>query len=1265
MIKTKSFIAIILSAALSITSVCPVLAIEESGAESATATGEVVVLEDSSDSANIAVTLDEGDESSDHSVSEESGDSSTLTDDGGSVDEAEDSQKAETETEHASGDSSVDIAEGTTEETVLQHSGCDAMAVEDADEDLQEGKNGKPQGDENGYEEILEEIFSGQEVRFAVDASEEIISIPIRVRYGQTIARSMLRYINEFRTGQNAWVWNSDNTQKVPVSGLDELQYDLGLERIAMQRAAELALSYSHTRPDGSDVFELMSYQDYGTAGENIAAGYESAETVFDGWREEDESYVGQGHRRNMLNSQFGYVGIGHVYFGGVHYWTQVFSDSSFEGSGDEPYEAWTEDGEPVDPSSPNDHEETVYINIASDRVDIKLETETEVSVPVNAWMDLPTVNVLVKVQYAWPDRYYQLPIDDYYLDNFSWDEGEAGKYTIKQDWSETEDNTVVFQICAEERGQYTTAASFLGNSITVSVNAVNSIESGGEWELEVLDPVMSYDGTEKRARVKVLYEGTELTEDEDYIVSYENNVETGTALIRVQGKENYVGTLLETFLIREIDEVAESGRVGEYVIPEEGNSMLPYYIWWAIDQTGTLYVYNEGDMLTDADFDGDWGYSEEEALVLYPWHEFSDQIYKVVVSEGITCTRRSVFVNLTECTEAVLPGSLKRLSGDTFNGCTKLETVVLPQSLEEIVGGDFANCISLANIQLPDSIQVIGPNTFKDCTGFVSITIPDSVTYIGEGAFADCTRLEKIDISNSTEFIGMYAFSGCSALDGVILPDSVTYIGPRAFYDCTSLTSIAVPDAITEIYDNTFYGCTSLKKVKLPAQLETIEIGAFCDCSSLESIALPPTLKTIGALPTQYMAWENIGLLLGVFEGCTGLTSIMLPNSVTYMNEGTFRRCNNLISIALSDKLTYLGPEAFTGCANLQSIYLPDTLTKIERETFWGCNSMKSLRLPINLETIGFQAFYFCPSLQTVMVPPSVTSIGEMAFGEDLELTLHGEAGSYVQTYARENDIPFIAGIPISDTKITGIVSKTYTGKAITQSLTVKYGGVTLTSGTDYTLSYLDNIYAGTASVIIKGKGKYGGKVTKVFTIKPAPNTITARNYTRTYSAKTQSFDLGVKIKRGTPTYKSGSSSVTVSKAGKVTIKARFIGKVTITIKSPVMDNYAAAASKITITVLPTKTALVSVSNSASKKITVKWRKNTVGSGYQIQYSTSSKFTSAKTVAVTKNSTVSKTIGSLVKGKKYYVRIRTYKAVGSTKYYSGWSAAKYLTINK
>ena len=88
---------------------------------------------------------------------------------------------------------------------------------------------------------------------------------------------------------------------------------------------------------------------------------------------------------------------------------------------------------------------------------------------------------------------------------------------------------------------------------------------------------------------------------------------------------------------------------------------------------------------------------------------------------------------------------------------------------------------------------------------------------------------------------------------------------------------------------------------------------------------------------------------------------------------------------------------------------------------------------------------------------------------------------------------------------------------------------------------------------------GNYTGSVTKTFTIKKTPNTITAKSFTRTYSTKAQTFDLGVKIKNGTPTYTSNSKSVTVSKAGKVTVKAKFIGKATITITAPASKNYTA----------------------------------------------------------------------------------------------------------
>jgi hypothetical protein len=131
------------------------------------------------------------------------------------------------------------------------------------------------------------------------------------------------------------------------------------------------------------------------------------------------------------------------------------------------------------------------------------------------------------------------------------------------------------------------------------------------------------------------------------------------------------------------------------------------------------------------------------------------------------------------------------------------------------------------------------------------------------------------------------------------------------------------------------------------------------------------------------------------------------------------------------------------------------------------------------------------------------------------------------------------------------------------------------------------------------------------------------------------------------------------------VTVKAKFMGKVTIKITAPASANYTATTKKITITVNPTKTALVSVTSPSAGKMTVKWKKNAVGAGYLFQYSTSSKFASPKTVWITNNTTLTKTIGSLVKGKKYYVRIRTYKTVGKTKFYSAWSAAKAVTIKK
>lgn len=159
-------------------------------------------------------------------------------------------------------------------------------------------------------------------VPFNVKAETEPTPVSISVKYGQTEARTILDMINEARTDSNyAWYWNKDDTTKTYCENLQPLQYDYDLERAAMQRAAEIAVIYAHRRPDDRDTFTVYgenSVTSYTRMGENIAAGYETAVSVNYGWREDEESYGGQGHRRNMLSDKFNCVGIGHVYYGGT-----------------------------------------------------------------------------------------------------------------------------------------------------------------------------------------------------------------------------------------------------------------------------------------------------------------------------------------------------------------------------------------------------------------------------------------------------------------------------------------------------------------------------------------------------------------------------------------------------------------------------------------------------------------------------------------------------------------------------------------------------------------------------------------------------------------------------------------------------------------------------------------------------------------------------------------------------------------------------------
>lgn len=139
--------------------------------------------------------------------------------------------------------------------------------------------------------------------------------------------------LNSFRSETGVWYWNSDDTTKTVFNTngntqLKALQRDADLEKVAKQRAKEIAESFSHTRPDGSNCFVI--YPSKLTAmGENIAYGQKTCVEVTNDWKETNNPYADQGHRRNMLDSDFNCVGIAGFKKNGVIFWVQCFGKSS------------------------------------------------------------------------------------------------------------------------------------------------------------------------------------------------------------------------------------------------------------------------------------------------------------------------------------------------------------------------------------------------------------------------------------------------------------------------------------------------------------------------------------------------------------------------------------------------------------------------------------------------------------------------------------------------------------------------------------------------------------------------------------------------------------------------------------------------------------------------------------------------------------------------------------------------------------------------
>ena len=235
------------------------------------------------------------------------------------------------------------------------------------------------------------------------------------------------------------------------------------------------------------------------------------------------------------------------------------------------------------------------------------------------------------------------------------------------------------------------------------------------------------------------------------------------------------------------------------------------------------------------------------------------------------------------------------------------------------------------------------------------SVTVPDTykdlpVTAISNSAFEDCTSLKSVTLPSSLKTIDARAFAGCTALTSVTIPDSVYEIGGAAFSGCTALATITLPTHGIEIGENAFMDTAYAKNTSnwkdgilylgdhlLMTENKTAISGTFEIKEGVKSVAG------------------------GTFSNCSGLTAIVMPDSVTHVGDFAFSYNRSLSTVTLSANLTNISEGMFKECTGLKTVNIPESVKSIGSEAFYKTN-VTTFTLPDTIEWIGASAFVFTP---------------------------------------------------------------------------------------------------------------------------------------------------------------------------------------------------------------------------------------------------------------------------------------------------------------
>lgn len=488
---------------------------------------------------------------------------------------------------------------------------------------------------------------------------------------------------------------------------------------------------------------------------------------------------------------------------------------------------------------------------------------------------------------------------------------------------------------------------------------------------------------------------------------------------------------------------------------------------------------------------------------------------------------------------------------------------------------------------------------------------------------FSGDERIKRLDISSGISAIPYSTFFGCTNLreaniclvgtGGAGSATQIKSIGASAFYGCTSLTHISLPTVLETLEDRAFEGCTKLHTVRFNNKLKSIGEDVFKDCTTLDNVTLPASLENLGK---------------GAFSGCTGMGNLTIPEGklrgiraedetaaqmkgqeLQGMHSGVFANCTKLSNILLTGALEVIPSGTFSGCTNLRYMRINSGIKEICISAFEDCTKLETVEFPNTLKVIGVSAFLNCPRLKAVSIPDSVSTIDIWALGFKDNLTdtkvdrftINGNSGTEAESYADANGFKFVDLSKVPRSGFTRVENKK---KGLISCYWTKQVG-----GSGYELQCSTD---------------------KRF----------KKNVTR------MSISHNTIVNRGFSGLKKGIYYVRIRTIGKT---AGRYSEWSGAIKVKVTKGYDLSMPVLT-----------SVKPGKKGEFKAKWKRNTDGKGYQLQYCTVKTFKkNVKTVSFFRNSAVNFTAKKLKKG-WYYVRVRTIKG----KKTSAWCKTKSVLVS-